>query len=365
MYKYTQSNRLFQYIQPIQNPGDYVELLGQVAATSGKKYLEFRLPTPAVGYHTDTSTYSNTEYKVGFILYDTTIPRIRNAENVDAIWIEFGYEDGFGESVKKTHRPNSSEDRVAFNENTANSTISRPYDTLGIEIDIDNGTLDNFYINGSVVTMSGTAWNTVSTWEALSPVRPYAAVINRPFVAIDATIDDIVDNQELCSIKLNTTKDDCRYTPSSGYDYFDTTGGGTADVSKPFINNAYKYYLSDTATTSTTLTIPTDTIIWSTIEWVDSSSAPTFTKLGTMNITITDSDANLGYALFNAEGVCLWSTTWSGESWYIADEFKVLNGRTYYMAIGFNLVQNTVVDFDVTATGGGTYISQITVAQPA
>ncbi len=35
------------------------------------------------------------------------------------------------------------------------------------------------------------------------------------------------------------------------------------------------------------------------------------------------------------------------------------------MAIGFNLVQDTVVDFDVTATGGGTYISQITVAQPA
>lgn len=360
---FTQGNRLFQFMPPANVEIAEKELIGATTASSGKRYFEFQIPTPAVGYHTDTSTYSHMEYKVGFLLYETSNPKVRDPAFEHPIWIEFGYDDGYGECVKKINRPLATEDRVAFTTNTANSQLDYPYDVLGIEIDVDVGRLDTFYINGIQQTITDPNWEVVHIWDAGTVIRPYAYMVNRPFVAIDATENDIVSHQELVSIKLNTSRSDCRYSPTSGYDYFDTTGGGDADVSRPRVSNAYKYYLSDTATTTTTLTIPTNTVIWTTIEWVDSSSTPSLSQLGEIVITTTDSDANMGYAIFNREGVCLFSTTWSTELWYNT-KFRVLNGRTYYMAIGFNISHTKTTDFDIAVTGGGTYISEITVNRP-
>lgn len=333
---------------------------------TGKIYFEFQFVVPSVAYHTEASVeYSHSAHKVGFILFTKTDQhRIRDHGPHSNYWIEFGYLPAYGYCISKWSGVDTDNQAILSyavpfdNPNTDAFTHSN--DVLGLEIDVVYGTLDNFYINGVKQTLSDPNASLVTNWY-YDPVEyqacnAYACMVNLPYVSAGATYTDISPSQEMCVLKLNSGSADFRYGPSPGYEacaLYDYYYFGNPYV--PASNR--NIIISETATITLTNSISTGTEKWYTIKWVDSGEYDPEVIRGELTLDFSGSDLLADcaiYAYIDRCGSALWHSSWSRDDVYPnsktpVDKFVLLNKKTYYMCLGFELQDNP---FNVVPTQG-------------
>lgn len=331
---------------------DSIELLGEYSRTSGKVYFEFQCIVPGVEYHTYLSTeYAHTTFKLGIVMFPTEIwergnYQIRDSGLNDSIYLEFGYNPTYGMCVIHINQSENYTGIVSF-DNINSSALTKRNDILALEIDIDAGRIDNFYLNGIKQTISDPNWAYVSSWAPGSPIRPYAYLINRPYVSTSSEWSDISQFQEQCTLKLNSGSGDFKYGPSPGYvpfeeylQYYNT------DI--PYIAPDRRIVINETATTTLTTTLSNGQLGWYTIRWEDTGDATPETLLADLDLDFSLSDnptvadvTILEYGYNNA--ITRWASASSKAEPFQnlpTDSFRLLNRKTYYFVVGFYLNLN-------------------------
>jgi hypothetical protein len=345
----------------------YLEAIGVTSygGINPKIFWEFEIIIPSIRYHTDSSViYSHCPHKFGFLVYTPpTQCRIRDGVYQNATWVEVGYDDGFGYCIKKINQNSATEDRAIF-DNPNEEILINIGDTIGFEIDVTAGILNNFYINGIKQTISDSNYSIVSSWTPIYNIRPYVCLYNAPYVSESSALSDASPQQEFCAVRYNNASGDFRYGPSAGYSPI--TFGIPYSETRPAVPNNRKYTISDTATITPTITIPTGSVIWTTIKWEDSSASPSFTKRGELILDISSSAPLSDYQVFDEKGFVLWATNWVDLDKYSTNiPIQILNDKIYYLLIGVEMYSG---DLDYArvwtgqgAFGGGTYIIDISV----
>ncbi len=345
----------------------YLEAIGYInyGGINPKIYWEFEIITPSVRYHTDSSVvYSHCPHKLGFLLYTpTTQCKIRDGILNDAIWVEVGYDPSYGMCIKKIDQ-NTSTEYVAIFDDPNQEILVNTGDVIGFEIDVSGGLLNKFYINGVEQVLSDTGYTNINSWTPVTYIRPYACLYNAPYVSESSSLSDADPKQEFSSIRYNSARADFKYGPSSGYAPISL--GNPRSETRPAILSTYRYNLSDTATLTPTITIPTGSIVWTSITWIDSSSSPSFSKLGELTIDLSASVALSDYHIIDDNGFVLWSTSWKDLNFYTSNiPVQLRNDKTYYLVIGVDMWS---VDSDYSriwtnqgASGGGTYIMSMSI----